>query len=170
MSEIETSEVRDPEIPAMVFGRPPTRPGSRGDEVAAAHDEQQDDVDVPVVGGLDVREGDEVPDEHGEVRRDVEVVSGGREDEPGGGSLLVSAADLRKRWESVQAAFVDDPRAAVEAAAGMVSEAAAALQAEIERRRAALADSRHGEADGSTDALLAAFRDYRELFDRVVSA
>ena len=44
------------------------------------------------------------------------------------------------------------------------------LQAEIERRCAALADARSDEADGSTDALLAAFHDYRELFDRVVSA
>jgi hypothetical protein len=96
---------------------------------------------------------------------------GGRPDEPGDGALLGAAPDLRQRWDAVQVGFVDDPRAAVEAAAGMVSEAAAALQAEIERRRAALAGSPGGEAEAaSTDALLAAFHDYRTLFDRVVSA
>ncbi len=181
MSETERSEVRDPEIPAMVFGRPPTRPGSRDDEASDDRDDPgQEAGEVPGDAGDDVREAGEVPGDAGDDERgagesgddagDGGARPGRRGDEPGDGPLLGAAADLRRRWDAVQVGFVDDPRGAVGAAAGMVSEAASALQAEIERRRAALAGFPDGEADRSTDALLAAFHDYRELFDRVVSA
>lgn len=69
MSEIETSEVRDPEIPAMVFGRPPTRPASRGDDgpddggELAPGEVARDGGEDPDGRGDDVGDGGEVPGE-----------------------------------------------------------------------------------------------------------
>jgi hypothetical protein len=77
--------------------------------------------------------------------------------------------ELRRRWEAVQAGFVDDPRRAVEQADEMVSAAVAALQAHIEQRREDLAETWRDGAQASTDALLAAFQRYRELFEGVLS-
>jgi hypothetical protein len=77
--------------------------------------------------------------------------------------------ELRRRWENVQAGFVDDPRRAVEQADKMVSAAVAALQAHIEQRREDLAETWRGEQQASTDALLTAFQCYRELFEGVLS-
>ena len=78
-------------------------------------------------------------------------------------------SELRRRWEVVQASFVDDPRRAVEEADEMVSVAVAALQAHIEQRREDLAETWRGGEHGSTDALLAAFQRYRDMFDGVLS-
>ena len=77
--------------------------------------------------------------------------------------------DLRRRWETVQASFVDDPRQAVEQADAMVSDAVAALQAHIEQRREDLAETWRESGQASTDALLVAFQRYRDLFDGVLS-
>jgi hypothetical protein len=77
--------------------------------------------------------------------------------------------ELRRRWEAAQAGFVDDPRRAVEQADEMVSAAVAALQAHIEQRREDLAETWRDGAQASTDALLAAFQRYRELFEGVLS-
>ena len=83
--------------------------------------------------------------------------------------FMVEPDELRRRWESVQASFVDDPRRAVEQADGMVSAAVAALQAHIEQRREDLAETWRDGEQASTDTLLAAFQRYRDLFDGVLS-
>jgi hypothetical protein len=75
----------------------------------------------------------------------------------------------RRRWEHVQASFVDDPRRAVEQADEMVSVAVAALQAQVEQRREDLAETWRAGQQASTDALLDAFQRYRDLFDGVLS-
>ena len=82
---------------------------------------------------------------------------------------MVEPDELRRRWESVQASFVDDPRRAVEQADGMVSAAVAALQAHIEQRREDLAETWRDGEQASTDTLLTAFQRYRDLFDGVLS-
>ncbi len=83
--------------------------------------------------------------------------------------FMVEPSELRRRWEAVQASFVDDPRRAVEQADGMVSAAVAALQAHIEQRREDLAETWRGGEQASTDTLLTAFQRYRDLFDGVLS-
>ena len=88
--------------------------------------------------------------------------------EPGPG-FMGETSELHRRWEGVQASFVDDPRRAVEQADEMVSAAVAALQAHIEQRREDLAETWRGEQQASTDALLTAFQCYRELFEGVLS-
>jgi len=91
-----------------------------------------------------------------------------REIGPGDG-FMGETDELRRRWEAVQAGFVDDPRRAVEQADEMVSAAVAALQAHIEQRREDLAETWRDGAQASTDALLVAFQRYRELFEGVLS-
>ncbi len=86
-----------------------------------------------------------------------------------GPGFMGETSELHRRWEGVQASFVDDPRRAVEQADEMVSVAVAALQAHIEQRREDLAETWRGEQQASTDALLTAFQCYRELFEGVLS-
>lgn len=87
---------------------------------------------------------------------------------PGDG-FMGDTRELRRRWEHVQASFVDDPRLAVEQADEMVSVAVAALQAQVEQRREDLAETWRAGQQASTDALLDAFQRYRDLFDGVLS-
>jgi hypothetical protein len=86
-----------------------------------------------------------------------------------GPGFMGETSELHRRWEAVQASFVDDPRRAVEQADEMVSVAVAALQAYIEQQREDLAETWRGEQQASTDALLTAFQCYRELFEGVLS-
>ena len=83
--------------------------------------------------------------------------------------FMIEPDELRRRWEAVQASFVDDPRGAVEQADGMVSAAVAALQARIEQRREDLAETWRDGEQVSTDTLLRTFQRYRDLFDGVLS-
>jgi hypothetical protein len=111
------------------------------------------------------------PEPTGDVDREVELASAmdpDREIGPGDG-FMGETDELRRRWEAVQAGFVDDPRRAVEQADEMVSAAVAALQAHIEQRREDLAETWRDGAQASTDALLVAFQRYRELFEGVLS-
>ena len=65
-------------------------------------------------------------------------------------------------WQRVQASFVDDPRASVDAAANMVNEAVVAIQDRERQLRSTW------EGNGSdTEKLRAAFRDYRALYDQL---
>ena len=110
------------------------------------------------------------PDLDPEVEPDTEPVAAIELDPdltPAG--FMVEPDELRRRWESVQASFVDDPRRAVEQADGIVSAAVAALQAHIEQRREDLAETWRDGEQASTDTLLTAFQRYRDLFDGVLS-
>jgi len=166
----------------MVFGRPPTRPG----DVPPAQEDSQD-PDLDPESELDP-EPERVPEpEPDAVVVTEEPATAPELDDPGpaavgdpvgaepaepvaaSGALLGDGAALRQRWEAVQVGFVDDPDRAVTAARDMVTEVAAALLAEIERRRDELPGRGADPVDGSTDALLAAFHHYRDLFDRVVA-
>jgi hypothetical protein len=78
------------------------------------------------------------------------------------------AKQLRTRWESVQASFVDEPRSAVEQADGLV-------RTVMERLTDGFADQRErlerewGERDQvSTEDLRMALRHYRTFFDRLL--
>ncbi|HEY3000084.1 MAG TPA: hypothetical protein VGJ43_15990, partial [Acidimicrobiales bacterium] len=65
--------------------------------------------------------------------------------------------DLRDRWEAVQVGFVDEPRRAVEGAAGLVGEAIDALGGDW------------AAADTSTEDLRVAFQRYRGIFDQLTA-
>jgi hypothetical protein len=76
---------------------------------------------------------------------------------------------LQRRWGTAQAGFVDDPRRAVEVADEIVATSLAALQSAVEDRLTELSAWRD-DANATTDVLLAAFRGYRAVFERVMSA
>jgi hypothetical protein len=77
-------------------------------------------------------------------------------------------AQLRTRWESVQAGFVDEPRAAVEEADGLVRQVMDRLTDGFSDQRERL-EREWGERDEvSTEDLRMALRHYRSFFDRLL--
>lgn len=81
---------------------------------------------------------------------------------------LETRRDFESRWREIQSMFVDDPRAAVDQANGLVAEVAQALTASFSQRKAAL--EQHAGAGGEleTEELRQALRSYRALFERVL--
>lgn len=76
--------------------------------------------------------------------------------------------DLRERWNDVQAAFVDDPRSAVQQAQQLVGELVNELTETFSRERGTLEGqwSQGGQAD--TEALRVALQRYRSFFNRLL--
>jgi hypothetical protein len=86
-------------------------------------------------------------------------------------SLFVGdeAQGLRRDWEAVQIAFVDEPRQSVERADALVLQATQRLAAMFAEERARLEEQwRRGE-DASTEDLRLALRRYRSFFDRLLA-
>ena len=77
--------------------------------------------------------------------------------------------DYRVRWSSIQTAFVDEPRKAVEDADNLVKSVLNKLSESFTQERQALA-SQWGRGDNvSTDELRITLRRYRSFFDRLLS-
>lgn len=72
------------------------------------------------------------------------------------------------RWESVQATFVDDPRAAVEHADGLVAEVIRRLAETFSEERENLEGQWAGGGDVSTEDLRVALQRYRAFFRRLL--
>jgi hypothetical protein len=80
-----------------------------------------------------------------------------------------STADFRARWDLVQRGFVDDPRAAVTAADGLVGEVTQALTDTFADQRSRL-DKGFDQAEAATtENLRIALRQYRSFFERLLS-
>jgi hypothetical protein len=77
--------------------------------------------------------------------------------------------DFRRRWTDVQAAFVDEPRQAVEKADALVAEAMKRLAEIFSRERGTLEQQWAKGGDVSTEDLRVALRRYRSFFDRLLS-
>lgn len=78
------------------------------------------------------------------------------------------AEQLRTRWESVQAGFVDEPRRAVEEADGLVRTVMERLTDGFTDQRERL-EREWGQRDEiSTEDLRMALRHYRSFFDRLL--
>ncbi len=78
--------------------------------------------------------------------------------------------DLRSRWESIQAEFVDEPRSAVEQADRLVAETTERLTDSFAEIRRQLEDEWKRGDDVSTEDLRLALRRYRSFFGKLVSA
>jgi len=78
-------------------------------------------------------------------------------------------ADLRNRWNDVQAGFVDDPRDCVQRADGLVSSAVEQLTANFAQTRARLEDQWSRGEEASTEDLRVALKRYRDFFDRLLA-
>ena len=79
------------------------------------------------------------------------------------------AGELRRRWDSVQASFVDEPRRAVEQADELVPNAMKRLAETFASERAAL-ESQWDRGDSvSTEDLRLALQRYRSFFGRLLA-
>lgn len=87
-----------------------------------------------------------------------------REDAP----LIDDVDDLQRRWEAVQAGFVDEPRQAVQEADALVAEAVQDIVATFSAERRNLEDQWAGGADVSTEELRLALQRYRSFFNRLL--
>jgi hypothetical protein len=79
------------------------------------------------------------------------------------------ADNLRSRWDSVQAGFVDEPRKAVQEADALVAEAMRHLAETFSDERAKLEGQWDRGDDVSTEDLRIALRRYRSFFQRLLS-
>jgi hypothetical protein len=86
------------------------------------------------------------------------------------GSLVDDPEDLRRQWEAVQVAFVDDPSRSVDDAEKLVSSAIDQMLAGFQRQRRRLDDQWSDGEEPSTDDLRNAFQRYRDFFERVLAA
>jgi hypothetical protein len=84
-----------------------------------------------------------------------------------GASVDPGTGTYQERWSAIQGTFVDEPHRAVEGAGALVAQMWHEFERSITDRRDALDN---GWADDSaTDDLRAAFKQYRELFQRLQS-
>jgi hypothetical protein len=84
--------------------------------------------------------------------------------------LVTDEQGYRKRWESVQTGFVDEPRRAVEQADVLVAEVIKELVGSFAEERGRL-EAQWGQGnEASTEDLRVALQRYRSFFDRLLVA
>jgi hypothetical protein len=76
--------------------------------------------------------------------------------------------ELRGRWDQIQAAFVDEPRGAVERADGLVADAISKLADGFARTRGELEEQWKRGGEVSTEELRQALMRYRSFFTRLL--
>jgi hypothetical protein len=79
------------------------------------------------------------------------------------------AERFRGRWESIQTAFVDDPREAVQDADGLVAELMQRLAQTFTEERESLEAQWSAGDDVSTEDLRVGLQRYRSFFERLLS-
>ena len=94
-----------------------------------------------------------------------------RDDSPTNEPLLPSdvTGDFQRRWEEVQAQFVDEPRGAVEQADGLVAKLMQQLAESFAQEREQLEAQWGRGEDISTEDLRVALQRYRSFFQRLLS-
>lgn len=78
-------------------------------------------------------------------------------------------AGLRARWDSVQAAFVDDPKECVHKADGLVSDVVDQLTKSFAETRSRLEGHWARGEEASTEDLRLALKRYRDFFERLLA-
>jgi hypothetical protein len=85
-------------------------------------------------------------------------------------NALVDGADIfRRRWENIQAGFVDDPRKSVEKADALVGDLINSVSEGFTKRRQNLEEQWRSGQDVSTDDLRRGLQHYRSFFERLLS-
>ncbi|WP_433256046.1 hypothetical protein ACQPYK_16180 [Streptosporangium sp. CA-135522] len=77
--------------------------------------------------------------------------------------------EVRRRWQEVQTAFVDDPRDSVERADSLVAEVTTALRTALESRTADLQGRWKNSDHNDTEQLRTALRDYRATLEQLLA-
>ena len=80
-----------------------------------------------------------------------------------------AVADLRARWTTVQAGFVDDPRECVHQADGLVADAVRRVTDGFSDARERLEQHWERGEEASTEDLRVALTRYREFFERLLA-
>jgi len=84
--------------------------------------------------------------------------------------LVADEAGFRKRWETVQTGFVDEPRRAVEQADALVADVIKQLVGSFAEERGRLEGQWSQGNEASTEDLRVALQRYRSFFDRLLVA
>jgi hypothetical protein len=116
----------------------------------------------------DLVRGGEPSEEHSVAADRIEPIDEHEEREP-----LFSAEDTQQfgdRWTEVQAAFVDEPRRAVQDADALVAELMERLAETFSEERSTLEGQWDRDEDVTTEDLRLALQRYRSFFDRLLSA
>ncbi|WP_329093577.1 hypothetical protein [Streptosporangium sp. NBC_01469] len=77
--------------------------------------------------------------------------------------------DVRRRWQEVQAGFVDDPRDAVERADSLLDEVTSSLRNALETRTGELQGRWKNTEKNDTEDLRTALRDYRATLEQLLN-
>lgn len=109
----------------------------------------------------DIAEGFDTNDDTTETEHDTET-----------SALLPEAETERftRRWQEIQASFVDEPRASVEQADALVADLMQRLAAGFSDERERLEGQWDRGDDVSTEDLRVALTRYRSFFDRLLAA
>lgn len=109
-------------------------------------------------------------------RQPVEITSGQRQPTAGSQSLEAPSLfpdqelpDLRGKWDTIQAGFVDQPRKAVEEADGLVASTMKRLAEVFAEERQKLEGQWDRGDDVSTEDLRLALQRYRSFFHRLLT-
>ena len=104
-------------------------------------------------------------------RSEIRQTGTSRPEEQYSGPLLPQgfSDDMRTRWETIQAGFVDDPRVAVQEADELVAMAIKKLAESFAGERGKLEGQWSQGNDVSTEDLRQALRRYRAFFHRLLS-
>ena len=98
------------------------------------------------------------------------ATNGGGHEEKAAPLLPAEDADrMRAEWDSIQAGFVDEPRAAVEKADNLVAATMMRLTENFAEERSKLEGQWDRGDDVSTEDLRIALRRYRSFFQRLLS-
>lgn len=132
------------------------------------------ETDEPTMEIADDDRKSDRPTSTKEVARDLEKREGttGKPADIGKPTPLFpenDSANFRNRWTEIQAAFVDEPRRAVERADALVAEVIKRLASSFADERSKL-EGQWGRGDNvSTEDLRVALQRYRAFFDRLLS-
>src|SRR5262245_2749788 len=125
--------------------------------------------DVPAPGRSDERPGNVQ-----RMERTSRPAPSGRGDERAERSEALlpneEGGELRHRWDTIQTAFVDEPRNAVEEADHLVTQTMKRVAEVFAQERAALEQQWTSGEDVSTEDLRVALKRYRSFFDRLRAA
>jgi hypothetical protein len=99
------------------------------------------------------------------VRNDVETAG----EQPVSLFADADVTDYRSRWSSIQTAFVDEPRRAVEDADSLVKSLLNKLSQSFTQERQTLANQWERGNNVSTEDLRVTLRRYRSFFDRLLN-
>jgi hypothetical protein len=80
--------------------------------------------------------------------------------------LAANGANLSTRWPEIQAMFVDDPRASVQLAAGLVDDSVDALMVSLKKQQHSLLHAWQGD-DPGTEELRTTVQRYRTFWKRL---